>query len=158
HRRGPQDLPASAFLLGIVLAAYAAIALFALQITTPPPRAAGLLVFDTAFLMLAFWLVLRLFDKERRFLQTTTAMIGTSAFLNVVGVPLLLWNEAMQAPSEDVTAPRLLLLVLLLWSVDIGGYILSNALERPYILGVSIMLVYVLISTMMLEALFPVVG
>lgn len=155
HRRGPQHLPASEFLLGLVLAVYLAIGLVALQIGSTLLRALTVLLFDTALYLTAIWVVLRLFGKQRRYAQTATAMVGTDALLNAIVVPLALWNEALQAPPTETTPPQWLVLLLYIWSIDIGGYIFSKALDRPYIVGVSIVIVYVLTSMTLREAFFP---
>jgi hypothetical protein len=155
HRRGPADLPASQFLLGLVLAVYLAIGLAVLQRDATLVQAASQLGFDTLVYLGTIWLVLRLFGRSRRLVQTATAFVGTDVILNAVALPLLLWNDALAAPSA-ASAPQILILLLFLWSVDIGGYILSKALERPYVVGVSIMIVYVLTSMALREALFPV--
>ncbi|HEX7081057.1 MAG TPA: hypothetical protein VF329_08600 [Gammaproteobacteria bacterium] len=158
HRRGPQHLPASEFLLGLVLAVYLVIGLAALQFGSTLSRAVSLLLFDTAVYLVAIWAVLKLFRRPRRFLQTATAFVGTDAFLNTVALPLIFWDESLQAPPDQLTTPRLLFLLLLIWHVDIGGYILSKAVEKPYIVGVSIVIVYVLTSMQLRETLFPPIG
>ena len=155
HRRGPQHLPASEFLLGLVLAVYLTVGVVALQIGSTLLRALTVVLFDTALYLTAVWFVLKLFAKQRRYAQTATALVGTDALLNTIAVPLILWDQALQAPPAETTAPRLLVLLLIVWSIDIGGYIFSKALDRPYIVGVSIVIVYVLTSMTLREAFFP---
>lgn len=154
HRRGPQDVPASQSLLGLVLAVDLGIALTALWLTEVP-RAAAQLAFDTGLYLGAIWLALALFNRASSYVQTATAFIGTDAFLNSIALPVLLWNDRLDAPGEAST-PQLLLLVLFLWYVDVGGYVLSKAIDRPYVVGVAIMIVYVLTSMALRNALFPV--
>lgn len=158
HRRGPQDLPASQLLLGLVLAVYLVLGLAVLQLGASFGEAANVLLLDTLFYFAAIYLVLRLFDRSRRFLHTATALIGTDALLNAFALPLLLWDDALGAPPNELTTPRLLVLGLFLWSLDIGGYIFSQVLKKPYIAGVSIVLVYVLASMALREAFFPAGG
>jgi hypothetical protein len=155
HRRAPADLPASQFVFGCVLAGYFAIALSALQIGATMQRPAMLLLFDSAFFLTSVWLILALFNQTQRYLQTVTAMVGTDLLLTLVGLPLLLWNSTLQASPTEITTPQLFLLLLFFWSVDIGGYVLSKALGRSYIVGVFIMIVYVLVSMTSRQALFP---
>src|SRR5690606_8778540 len=101
------------------------------------------------------FLVLQVFDKGRRFLQTATALVGTGVMLSLINIPLLHWDEVLQAPPTELTTPRFLMLLLFVWSLDIAGHILSKALGKPYIVGVSIVVVYELASLSLLEALFP---
>jgi hypothetical protein len=155
HRRSPADLPASQFLLALVLLVDLAIGVTALQIDETLRRAAALLLFDTALYFGAISAALRLFGKPQRFLQTATALVGTDVLLNTILLPLLLWNHALDMPPEQVAAPRLLILLLFFWNLDIGGYVFSQALDRAYVVGVSVMIVYVLTSMALREALFP---
>lgn len=154
HRRTAADVPASQLLLGLVLLADLAIAVTALQLADLP-RPLAQLAFDTLLYFGAIWLALSLFGRAPQFIQTATAFVGTDAFLNAITLPVLLWNQRLETPS-DASMPQLLLLVLFLWYVDIGGWILSKALGRPYVVGVGIMLVYVLTSMALRDALFPV--
>jgi hypothetical protein len=156
HRRSPAELPASQFLLGLVLIVDLAIGLAALQLGSPLLRAATLLGLDTLTYLGAIWLVLKLFGRPQLFLQTATAFVGTDVILNAVALPLLLWDDALEAPASAFSAPQIAILLLFLWHLDIGGYILSKTLGRPYVVGVSIMIVYVLTSMALRDALFPV--
>ena len=157
HRKGPDALPASRFLFGIVLVAYLTVSLLALQINWPLDQAVGPLVADVVFCMAFFWAVLQLGQHGRRFWQTVTALLGAETFLSLVALPLLVLRSAAtgSAALEPITV--LLLTVVLFWSIDIGGFILSRALEQAYVVGVMIMVGYVISSFMLGELLFPTV-
>jgi hypothetical protein len=113
--------------------------------------AVPVLLTDTALDLVFVWAVLRLFDRERRFKQTATALLGADTLLNLLSLPLVLWNQSL----EGATAPALLFLLLAIWSIDIAGFVLSRTLERPYALGVAIMLGYVLLSISLRMSFFP---
>jgi uncharacterized membrane protein YagU involved in acid resistance len=150
-------LPPSEFLLGLVLATYFVVDL-AMQLDGSLPRAVASVVIDRAFYLGTVYLVLAWFDKQRRFLQTAIALVGTDVFLNLVSLPLLLWEDALSAPPTQATAPEVLFLIVVLWSIDVSGYILARALSRSYIVGLSIVLVYVYLSMALRNVLFPMVG
>lgn len=155
HRSGPQDLPASQFLLGAVLVAYAIVNFLALTVISVTQRDVMLLLIEPIVDLGVVFLVLKLFEKTRRFLQTATALVGTGVILSLIYIPVLHWNEVLQAPPTELTAPQVLALLLLVWSLDVAGYILSKALGKPYIVGVSIVVVYELASMSLRQALFP---
>lgn len=157
HRRGPDVLPASQFLLGVVLVGYFLVGLATLELDTAPSRAIVLLVFDRALYLGSAWIVLNAFDKRRRFLQTAIALVGADTFLNLVSLPLLFWDDALGAPPAQINVPRALFLIVILWSIDIGGFIIAKALSRPYIVGLLIVIVYVFLSMALRDALFPAV-
>lgn len=156
HRKGPDALPASGLLLGLVLAAYVTVSLLALQINWSLEQAVGPFVFDVVFSMAFFWLVLRSAQRSNRFWQTMTALFGAETFLSLVALPLLVLRST--ASDGTAEAPVILLLtIVLLWSIDVGGFILSRALEQAYVVGVTIMVGYVIGSFMLGEFLFPTV-
>lgn len=155
HRRGPEDLPASKFLLGLILLVYVAVNLVSVQISMPMSRAVAIVLFDALVYVGFIWLLLRGFRRTRRFPQTATALLGTSSLLALLSIPLFAWNRSIAAEEVQLTPPILLVLLLLLWSVDIGGYVLSKAIDKAYIVGVLIVIVYVLASLEIRGMLFP---
>lgn len=158
HRRSPQDLPASQPLFRLALIAYG-IVLFATLAIVPTTRSQlMLIVVGPAVDLAALFLLLKLVGKPGRFLQTAIAMFGVAVLLNALALPVLYWDEALGAAPEQMTAPRFVLLIMLFWSLDILGYILSKSADWPYIVGLSIVVVYELTSLAVLEAIFPAAG
>lgn len=158
HRRGPEDLPASQFLLGLVLFAYGVVTLLTFMVISATQADVVLVAVELAIDLGMVFLLLQLFRKTPRFLQTATALVGTGAVLSLIGIPLLHWDEVLQAPPTQLTTPRFLMVALLVWSLDIAGFIVAKALDKPYIVGLCIVVVYELTSMSLREALFPAVG
>jgi hypothetical protein len=155
HRKGPDALPASRFLFGIVLASYLTVSVLALQISWPLSRAMSAMIVDVALYLAFFGIVLRVVRRSGRFWQTVTAVLGAETFLSCLALPLLLTRSAeSDGTASEVLATSVLLLILL-WSIDIAGFVLARALDRPYIVGVMIMIGYVVSSMMLGEFLFP---
>jgi ethanolamine transporter EutH len=155
HRKGPDALPASAFLFGLVLVAYFVVSLMALSLRWPLWQAFGAMVVDVAVYLAFFAAVLRLTGHRRRFLQTVTAVLGAETFLSCLALPLLLTRPEVQSGAPTEILATSLLFALLIWSVDIGGFVLAKALDRSYIVGVSVMIGYVVGSMLFSEFLFP---
>ncbi|HEY8520937.1 MAG TPA: hypothetical protein VIN61_12715 [Gammaproteobacteria bacterium] len=155
HRRGPQHLPASGFLFGLVVAVHILIGIVSLQLVVPLSRALVVVLGDTALMLGFLALLLKAFGRDARFLQTATAICGTEALFNALSVPLVATRpeDAAGAPAEGAGA--LLLLGLFCWSVDVSGYVVSRAIERPYVVGLSIMVAYLLLTLRLEAALFP---
>ncbi len=149
HRRGPDKLPASQFFFVLVLIVSVAVELVELLIAQVGERTLVLTLFDVVVDLAFVWAVLKAFGRERRFLQTATAILGTDALLNVLSLPLVLWNHALPSPETQTLASAVifvLFLVLTFWSIDISGFVLARAIERSYLIGVTIMLAYVMLS------------
>ena len=155
HRRGPDELPASRFLFGIVLVVYLVVAFATLRLGAGVAHPILLLVADTAFSLTFIWSVLKAFAHERRFKQTASAMLGTDTLLNMMSMPLLVWSKALEGAGSDSSTLSILFALLAVWSIDISGFVLARALDRAYFLGVAIMLGYVLLSISLRVSLFP---
>lgn len=170
HRRGPDELPASRFLFGLILAGYLTVGFVSLLVRAPAERLLelnilgstvqlgffGLVILDTLVYLLFFWLVLKAFDRSQRFLQTATALLGTETLLSIVGIPVLAWIDAVRSSDGEPTVGTFIYLLLFLWSIDIAGFILSKALQNAYFVGVLIVIGYVMISFTLGEYFFPV--
>jgi hypothetical protein len=160
HRRGPEHLPSSSFLLWTLLAISVAIEFALLFANGGSSRAMAVTAF-MAFLDLWFvWALLRAFGRERRFKQTMTALLGAETILSLCGAPLVpLVTAAAAAPQPQLTLPLVLTALLGIWSIDIGAFVFSRALDRPYALCVAIMVAYVLmivtLQTTLLQPLAP---
>lgn len=145
HRRGPEDLPSSKFLVWALLAVSVAVELAVLAANGRGGRAVAV-TFLVAFLDVWFvWALLRAFGHERRFKQTMTALLGAETILNVLGAPLVpLVAAAAATPQPQFTLPFILTALLGVWSIDVGAFVFARALGRPYALCVAIMIAYVL--------------
>ncbi len=155
HRRSPEDLPSSRGFFVAVLVVNLVLAFVTahyLQLVAYPEL---MVAVDTAIELGFLWGVLRMFDRERRFRQTATAVLGVDTLLNLVNVSLLAWHRELHVPKDEVTIPYMLTLLVLVWSVDVSSFILARALERPYVLAVAIMLGYLLLSISADATFFP---
>jgi hypothetical protein len=153
HRRGPDELPSSPFLVLLLLGASECIQLVALRIAEARDDTILVMLFSVALDFLFVWAVLAVFERRQRFWQTISAFLGAGVVLNAINAVLVAWDQSLQAPATATTAPEVLLQLLNVWSVDIGGFVLSRAIDRHYALGVVIMLGYVLLSASVVSTL-----
>ena len=158
HRRGPDELPASPYLGLLLLGASGCAQLEGFRVASAPDGIVMLLLSAVALDFLFVWTVLAVFERRQRFWQTMNAVLGAGVVLNVIGALLAEWNESLNAPPTATTVPYVLLRILQVWSVDIGGFVLSRAIGRHYALAVAIMLGYVLLSTSLLSSLLLLAG
>ncbi|MFL2545784.1 MAG: hypothetical protein ACJ0SL_00165 [Candidatus Rariloculaceae bacterium] len=158
HRCGPERLPVSRFLFGLLTVIYLFASIVATQIAEPLSRAAAMVVFDTALYLGFISLLLTAYSYPGRFYQTVTAIFGAQTFLTLIGIPFLLSIGIENGEIEVPGAGTWLFLMLILWSIDIAGFVLSRALQISYFLGVLIVLGYSFGSYTLGGLLFPVAG
>ena len=156
HRRGPDQLPKSQFLFWLTLLASLAVSLFVAQFATiPPERVVPMVAVDTGLTVGFAWCVLKAFGVERRFLQTASALLGMSAFLELLELPFVLWHRALHAPVDTATVPYVIYLVIALgWWNDVASFVISRAIERPYVLGLAVVIGYTLFAVSVDVTLF----
>lgn len=144
-RIGPQQLPASATLRNLVLAAFVVTGLalsLAAQQTWPQALATTLL--DTVILIALTTMALRLLGKRERGLQTLTALMGSNIILGMVSLPLVfIFYASGQAESLVIS---LLVLLLTIWNIMVMGHILRHALDMPLMGGVVAATLYMILS------------
>jgi hypothetical protein len=156
HRRGPEQLPSSRFLFALLLAVFVVVNIAATQIVESLPRAAAMVLFDTALYVGFFWVLLTGFGYSARFLQTVSALLGAETLLTLIGIPVLMMAGFENGEAQTPNVGTWLFLLLILWSIDVAGFVTSRALQLPYFLGVLIVLVYTFSSFTLGGLLFPV--
>ncbi len=151
-RLGPQDVPRSGFLLGLVLALNALASLL-LGLLEVDMATAGLQTLVALALLTAFiFASLRLSRHPGRFQQTLTAALGCDALITALALPLL--AAGLLLPSVQVTV-SLMLLATMLWEIAVIGHILRHALGLPYLAGLVVSLVYTMLSLKVMATVFP---
>jgi hypothetical protein len=156
-RRKPQDLPASSALFGIVLAVSVVGGLL-MSVTAGGSLWAGLgqTLLDLLLMLGALQLALKVLDKQARYLQTATALVGADAVIGLVALLPMSLARPMAAGAEigdDMLLAGVLFLALVAWSVLVVGHILRHAFDLTLAQGVVIAIAfdvfsYVVISTL----------
>lgn len=131
-RAGPQHLPARSSVLILTVLAYAVLAGVSIILGPSeqdplPPVLASIVM--TGVLT---WLVLRTAGREMRWLQTATALFGTSLFFRLMNLPLAMAGENPPAPAA------LLALVAFFWHFAVHGHIFRHALEVSFSFGIAV--------------------
>ena len=158
HRRGPEDLPASGFLLGLLVVVYGFMSFAAAKIVEPWPRAVAMVVFDMGLYMVFLWVLLALFGRVPRYPQTVSALLGSGTLLTLLSIPILFFGDFANYENTEPSLATLLFFLLIIWSIDVAGFVVSRALPVSYVVGVLIVLGYTFGSASLGRLLFPVTG
>jgi hypothetical protein len=157
HRRGPDTLPSSQFLLWWLLALSLAVHVAIDWWVGGSSRAAAVDVLVLGLDVWFVWALLRTFNKQPRFRQTMTALLGADILLNLLLAPVIPWLEVQDPQNTALTLPVLLAVLAFVWAIDINAFVFSRALERPYLLCMAIVIGYaLLIRSLQVTLLQPV--
>jgi hypothetical protein len=155
HRRGPDSLPSSGFLLWLLFGCVLATAFAVRMIEGITPLGVAVTLLLAGLELWFVWAVLRAFGKEPRFWQTMTAVLGTDLIINVLAAPLVPFSEPPTSTEQQLSFAWMALAALELWSIDIMAFVLSRALERPYLLTLAIVIAYVFLMASLQLSLIP---
>jgi hypothetical protein len=155
-RRGPEDLPASQFFLGLMVLLYVATGVISISLYSDDPGdLVAQLLLDLGLLLAFFGLLLSLFRRLRRLTQTLAAVMGASALLACFALPLSLLLRGSAPGDSGALIPALGIYLIVLWSISINGHILQRALEIPYVGGVLLAAGYFVLNYMAFARFFP---
>jgi len=155
-KAAPQDLPASAFLLGLTLSAYFATGVLVASFQWSVTQAVFAALLDTVLLTVLSSLLLWARQLSARIHQTLTALVGSGAVMALIAVPLVMWQKLVNVTDNGIpTLPSWLLLIWMVWNVVVVGHILRHALSTLFALGIGLAAVYAYISFQLMRILFP---
>jgi hypothetical protein len=151
-RRGPQDLPASRMLLWLTAAAYVAVSILQLMLLEEPMAAwLVFVVLDPVLLAAGVYLLLKLFGKTDRFLQTATAVLGTGAVLGLAMFLPVQWLLTLSGMPAESTAAGLIALGMVVIFALVTGRILKLATDSNLFTGITLSLTYFLLINLLLQ-------
>ena len=154
-RKGPQDLPASGFFLGLSLGCYALVSWLVASPSFGITDAALLALVDSGMLAAFVVLLLYLQSKTERINQALSALAGSGSLMGLFALPLVLLVDPGQ-PAEQV--PALLAgvwLLLLIWNLFVMAHIIRHALSSSFAVGLGAAVLYALVSMQVVATLFP---
>lgn len=152
-RKGPQDMPSAWVAQQWVVMAYVLVNIVLLQMSSSWQTAVSQLGVDLLLMAGFTWPLLYFSGHLARFPQTLVALLGADAVINFCALPALF--SLTQQPSEIGIFAMLL---LMLWHWLVIGHIYRHALERPLLFTLALAFLYLMLSSQMMEALFPPLG
>jgi drug/metabolite transporter (DMT)-like permease len=161
-RRGPQDLPFSAALLGTLILFALAIGLAVSAQRVPVAVAAPQLGFEVLLLLALAWIPLAVARRGERFIQTATALVAAAIAFNLLAVPVVLGVGELPRDPRALSTLQVVLgwlsLALLAWKLVVSGHVLRHALDVPLRIGVLIAAAFLAAEVVLNLALFGAQG
>lgn len=160
-RRGPQDLPYSKVLFVLLIVISSIISISQLMLQQRFMQAASQTILMLSLTMLFNWGILKIKNLEARFVQATSALIGTGTIVNLLIYPLLLFHFYILRPDEEhviIVALSLIVLCLIIglniWAFIITAHIFRNALNSSFFAGLLVTFAYVAFHVVAYMAFF----
>lgn len=150
-KKGPQDLPSSAFLLSMLAVDDLAVGFLMASIQTDWFDAL-LQAFVGVVLLMGFSaLMLYASGKRARFYQTTSALLGVDALIGFIALP----GIATMMTGKGVLLAFIVTVGLMIWHGAVIGHIIRNALEQTLLFSLGLAFLYLLATYQVMALLFP---
>jgi len=152
----PKDLPAAFSVLAKTIVI--TLVLFIVRNSYLIGSDKALIISVTQILLIGFGLIilLILFNKTERWLQSATALYGCSALVQVIILPALLMSspEDISSHSQVLHFPKVVIVIASIWYFAIIVSILKETLEIKTVLAIVIAIVMELSFTVILLNVF----
>ena len=147
-RAAPQDMPASASLLKILVLLYLILAIVNTSSVNGISYSLIASVIDLAMLFIFTHLILR--NKKYRFNQTFSSFMGVGLVIGVVHALSLAMFSIDQDPQNMSEFVRLIFFVIFIWVVVVYSHIIRHAADTSMAVASCISLAYIVLNVMML--------
>ncbi len=154
-RRAPQDLPASEILFGLVLVADLLVGLL-VGLTAGLSFWTSLIqgVAEIAITLAALLLALNLLKLAARFIQSSTALLGSGALLGLLALMPLSLNPTGDQQTDLAALGAFLLLGLVIWGILVTGHILRHTFDITLGQGAAIAVAFEVFTVTLITGLF----
>ncbi len=154
-RRGPQDLPASQYLLIVTGFLLIVTAMLGDHMNDGLIDKLIFALTQVAILTAIVWGILAINRKPERLVQTLTAFYGTSVLIQLVVWPFRSWLLSMPDEArKQANVPLFAVIVLVIWSFVVMVYIYRNALGCSRGKAILLSIVTQMIVGMLMQTLF----
>jgi hypothetical protein len=153
-RAGPQDLPASPWLLKLLVAGYIGVGVLAGRLLGSMSKAFIEALFDASVLGLVLFAFLNWRGLSARFLQTYTATLGCGLIINALALPLIYGIAAAQASGGVSIELALIWMAILGWDIAVFASILRHAFNISLVRGFMFSIIYIVAYYQLATALF----
>ena len=154
-RAGPQHLPYSPPLLGVLTLLYVASGVLVIAATMDVSQAIANLVLDVAVLFAFSYFCLSVLRLKARFVQMVSALTGIGALYHLLAWPLFVQLNDMQPEQQDVTIIALLMLLLISWQVLVFAHVFRHAMQMSMVRALALSFGYLFLSMSVAELLLP---
>lgn len=148
-RKGPQDVPASPWLLRLMFVPYLFVNLLILLLDSSWSQALLQMTAETVLIVGFCYPLLYFSGKTHRFPQTLTTLLGCDVIISLCAIPAV---ASLNTYISEVA--YIAMIILMIWHWLVNGHIFRHALDRTLMFGLALAFLYILISTQVMTLLF----
>ncbi|HEY6985827.1 MAG TPA: hypothetical protein VH375_07080 [Rhodanobacteraceae bacterium] len=162
-RRGPEDMPHSPALLGILIAASVTLDCLVDAFLDRVSNVLGRSLVSAGLLLALCWIALYLRHLRNRYVQTATALFACGIVFTLLILPLA-WLGGLSGRGAIELAPGLELLLglamlaVVIWNLAVNAHILRHALDAPFAFAFLLALIWAVADLALGHALFDSAG
>ena len=154
-KKSPKDIPSSFFLQTLVVAIYLFINFLMRFISVSWTQALLEIAIELIFIAIFCRVILSWVKKIARYRQTFIALLGVDALISFCAFPALATlNTPMPENSSFFLFAALISIIFILWHWLTAGHIFRHALSEPFVFGLGIALLYLILSYQLNVVLF----
>jgi hypothetical protein len=143
-RRGPEDIPYSKLLFGLLVAASVVLDLvtgaYHEDVSNILPRS----LLSTGLVLALCWIALSIRHVSNRYVQTASALVACSIVFSLLILPLAWLAGPMPAAPAQLTPLQVLLgwgmIAIVVWNLAVNAHIVRRALDAPFVFGFALVL------------------
>ena len=150
-RKGPQEIPHSIQFLRLSTIVYALISYLLILQSTDSLNALLQLATELIIIFGFATLILSLANKLKRFVQTTSTLLGTDALISTFAIPIL---ATLHQDSSNMSA-IMTMLALMIWNWLVTAHIIRHALDKSFSFALGIAFLYIFSASQIMGLLFP---
>ena len=128
----PQDLPTGKQWMFISAALIVGATILASMNKQSSHQIVSFALAQVALYALIIWLILKLKGMQTRWLQTITALFGTSFLLQLLAIPFSSDINTIDSGTIKISNDLLIIFVISIWNLFIVAFILKQALENSF--------------------------
>ena len=153
-KKGPQDIPSYNGLLNGLIVVYALVGFLVLFVTAGFFDAVLQVLVEIALVIVFTKVLLSLFRRPERYVQTASALFGTDALLSFFALP----GIASMMTGRMTLLAFAVMLGLTIWHWVVTGHIIRHAISQSIPFGLGIAFLYILAMYQVMTLLFPEVA
>ena len=161
-RRGPEDVPYSTTLLGVLIAVSTAVDLMTGVVIGESSNMLACSLVSTGVVLALCWIALAARRLVNRMVQTSSALIACGIVFSLLIVPISWLAMPLPVPPASLTPLQMLLgwvtLAILAWSLVVTAHIMRRALDAPFAFGFLLALAWWLAARSLDHVLFDPAG